>query len=110
MSFTYARTFRLTFEMPRPDSEVTIRAQIHHVTENEGLAEFISGTQEELFRRLSAIAIDSVKFSDPISGQQYEASVAAIANAVTQIVRAWFPQEFEGEFNSDNKYVVSREE
>ena len=112
MSLTYARTFRLSFETPRPGGDVVIRAELHHIAEDEaGEVTFISGTQHEMFRLLSAIATDPVQFVDPTTGQQHELTVAAIANAVTEAVRDWFPDEIEGEFGPepDRKYIVSQE-
>lgn len=112
MTITYARTFRLSFETPRPDGDVVIRAELHHVTESDdGEIEFISGTQHELFRLLSHIATDPVIFADPTTGQLHTLPVAAIAAAVTEAVRDWFPTEIAGAFGPlpDKKYIVSQE-
>ena len=110
---TYARTFRLSFETPRPDGDVVIRAELHHVTENDaGEIEFISGTQHELFRLLSEVQSEPVTYTDS-SGQTHTCTIADIAGAVVEAVRTWFPEEMpEGTFGPepDKKYIISQED
>lgn len=104
---TYARTFKLTFEMPKPDQDTVIRAEVHLVTENEqGEITFTTGTKAEIFRLLSDIYADTVTIEDPMTQQIHVLSVAAIARAVTQIVVGWMPDEIPGTVDESGRYIV----
>ena len=103
----HARVHTLSFELPRVDSDVVIRAEIHQVTEQSGEVTFTTGTTNEIFRRLSDVATESVTFFDPVRQTNHTISVAALAQAVTQSVRAWMAEDIPGgQFNDDQKYII----
>jgi hypothetical protein len=104
---TYARAFKLTFEMPKPDSDTVIRTEIHYVTENDqGDVTFISGTKEELFKLLSEIALDTITITDPVTQETKTLSIAGIAQAITQIVVNWLSEEAPGFVDNNGRYVI----
>ena len=102
----YARAFKLGIEIPKPDSVPIIRAEIHHVTEDGDRAVFISGTQAEIFRRMSDVYAEPVTFVCPLTGEEVTTTVAAITAGVTQAVRNWMTTEIEGEFDEQGRFIV----
>lgn len=102
----YLRAHTLSFEIPKPDSDVVIRSEFHQVTEEDGEATFISGTTNEIFRLLPDVLTQSVTFVDPVTQQSKTVTVAGLTSAITEAVRAWMSEEIEGKFNSDQKYVI----
>jgi hypothetical protein len=103
----HVRTHTLSFEAPRPDSDVVIRAELHEVTEEGKTVTFISGTTNEIFRRLSEVSAEFVAFTDPVTQQQHTISLVALAGAVTESVRAWMIDDIPGgRFDENKKYVI----
>lgn len=102
----YARVHTLSFELPRPDSDVVIRAEIHHVEEADGKTVFISGTQTEIFRLLPQVVQEQVAFLDPVTQQMKTVSVAGLTAAITQVVRGWMMAEISGQLDDQQRYVI----
>ncbi|MEM9264540.1 MAG: hypothetical protein AAGA46_03355 [Cyanobacteria bacterium P01_F01_bin.13] len=103
----HARVHTLSFELPRPDSDVVIRAEIHQVEEQDGKVEFISGTTNEIFRLLPSVLAQQVSFVDPVTQEAKTVSVAGLTQAVTEAVRAWMIEDIDGgSFDENNKYII----
>ena len=108
----YARVHSLSFEMPRPDSDIVIRAEVHYVqVDNNEQVTFISGTEVDVFRLLSRVAHQSVQFSDSVQKTNYELTLAGLAAGITQAVRSWMMAEIPGgKVDSQGRYVLDLEE
>lgn len=103
----YARVYRLSFEMPKPDSDVVIRAEIHYVNEDDdGNVTKLSGTQAEIFRLLPSVAGESIDFVDPVKRSDHQVTVAGLSSAITQVVRGWMFEEITGQVDSQGRYVL----
>ena len=102
------RTTKIEIDTAKPDQDNWIRASVQEVVVDYSTlkVESESVTVNTIFRPMSKVALETVSFKSPITGEDHTLYIADIAVAIKHAMIGWMLNDIPSSFDSENGLVV----